>query len=99
MIVQTLFTFILFLLFSGMYLVDDYVLVAKDKHGYNVEQVWSNFKSLDLNLEISICLCAIINIHINLIAGHPFKILILFVSSACRHLECCSGINIIWTSH
>ena len=47
----TLFTFILFLLFFGMYLVDDYVLVAKDKHGYNVEQVWSNLhvESLDLN--------------------------------------------------
>lgn len=22
--------------------MDDYVLVAKDKHGYNVEQVWGN---------------------------------------------------------
>lgn len=41
---------ILFLLFSGLFLVDDYVLVAKDKHGYNVEQVWGNLKSLDLNL-------------------------------------------------
>ena len=37
---QKLVALILSLLFSGKYLVDDYVLVAKDKHGYNVEQVF-----------------------------------------------------------
>lgn len=42
--------------FSGLFLVDDYVLVAKDKHGYNVEQVSTSHVCGILNSCLPYCL-------------------------------------------